>query len=93
METEIVFCFVFVDGNQFQYQYIENSIIVFSKFYKNKSDFFCDIFIFILEKLGLVEPVKLKIKLVWYYLSHGAECTMVNSFTSVSYFATYFTNL
>ena len=29
METEIVFCFVFVDGNQFQYQYIENSIIMF----------------------------------------------------------------
>ena len=63
------------------------------KFYKNKSHFFCDIFTFIWEKLGLVEPVKLEIKLVWYYLSHGAQCTMVNSFTSFSYFATYFTNL
>ena len=42
----------------------QNMIEWYLKFYKNKSDFFCDIFIFIFEKLGTVGPVKLKIKLV-----------------------------
>ena len=41
-------------------------MIQYLKFYKNKSDFFV-IFFFIFEKLGLVGPVKLKIKLVWPY--------------------------